>query len=357
MKPLKKFYACTCLISIVLLAFPLANAIDSTSESTTKEALAYLEKVIQLDLSKYNITLVSHSYDNIGPPLLPELVVHEIVNYKLESEGSKISAIFRFKNETFAWCSTYVIEGSPLYIEQQADTDLDRAKGALERFQDTIGVPGFPVMRDLLGTVDKIESTVKISGNTKLEIKQDESTTSFEWSISYGGVDTKALSITVINGNVETIMNHLCLTKVGSTEVKISEEQAVNIAKEYLKTFSWKANDGSEELVEVKDFKVLESPVKAKLSMQPRESFELYPYWYVELFLDKVYPGSVNSIHVGLWADTGAVAYCHEISAGAAYPTETETKNSPIDASIVAAILVALLAVVVASVVIKKRHK
>ncbi len=153
-------------------------------------------------------------------------------------------------------------------------------------------------------------------------------------------------------------MNHLCLTKVGSTEVKISEEQAVNIAKEYLKTFSWKANDGSEELVEVKDFKVLASPVKAKLSMQPRESFELYPYWYVELVLDKVYQGSVNSIHVGLWADTGTVAYCQEISAGAAYPTETETnKNTPpIDIPTVAVISVAILAAAITTIVLKKKH-
>ncbi|MBE3116498.1 hypothetical protein IMZ68_04770 [Candidatus Bathyarchaeota archaeon] len=360
MKIFRKVCVCVCLIVVAFLAFPFAQAAESTAESTVpQQALSFLEEVVQLDVSKYNVTLASNSFDYIGPPILPELVVHENVKYELAAQGSKVNAIFIFKNGTIAWCSIYTIEGTPIYKEHQPTNDLDRAKNVLERYQNTIGIPGFTSMRDLLNTVDKLESTVKTSGSMKLEITQESDTTRFEWFHGYGGVDTEALSIRIQNGNVRYITNYLCLTKVGGTEVKISEEQAVNIAREYAKSFSWKANTGSEELVEVKDFKILESPVKTKLSMQPRESFELYPYWYVELCLDKVYPGSVSSIHVGLWADTGAVNYCHEISAGAAYPPdEPQTKNTiPIGIPIVAIISVAILAIAIATIIIKKRRK
>jgi hypothetical protein len=40
----------------------------------------------------------------------------------------------------------------------------------------------------------------------------------------------------------------------------------------------------------------------------------LVPYWYVTLYLDKEYPGGVNSISVGVWADTGEVANIQHLS-------------------------------------------
>jgi hypothetical protein len=359
MTSLKKVYTLICLLSVFFSFFPLAtNAVTANFESTTDEALALLEEVLLIDLSKYDVTLRSHSFDNIAPPLMPKLVVEENVKYELTSEGSNVSAIFIFKNGTMAWCRISTIDGLSIHKDQQQLTnDLDTAKGVLERYQNTLGLSGFYAMRDILNTVDTLESTLKTYGNLKLEVTKQSDATSFDWFYMYAGVDTEAFSIQIQNGDVRYITNYLCLSTVGSADVKIFEDQAINLAKEYLVSFSWNATDGSGNQVEVKDFNVLDSPVNAELSMQPRESMELYPYWYIELCLDKVYPGSVSSIHVGLWADTSTIVYCQPISAGVAYPAETETNNDLIDTSLVAVIPVVLIAVIVVAFFVKKRCK
>ena len=62
--------------------------------------------------------------------------------------------------------------------------------------------------------------------------------------------------------------------------------------------------------------RILEEPVSAHLWPHIREEpLELIPYWYVVLQLDNVYPGNVNSIGVGIWADTGEVSGYKTISA------------------------------------------
>jgi hypothetical protein len=40
----------------------------------------------------------------------------------------------------------------------------------------------------------------------------------------------------------------------------------------------------------------------------------LIPYWYVTLYLDRIYAGGVNSIAVGIYADTGEVASIQALS-------------------------------------------
>ncbi|MCJ7714623.1 hypothetical protein MUO66_09245, partial [Candidatus Bathyarchaeota archaeon] len=58
----------------------------------------------------------------------------------------------------------------------------------------------------------------------------------------------------------------------------------------------------------VGNFTVLDTPVVAVFHPHPREDFlNLIPYWYVTLYLDKVYPGEISSIAVGLWGDTGEI--------------------------------------------------
>jgi hypothetical protein len=82
---------------------------------------------------------------------------------------------------------------------------------------------------------------------------------------------------------------------------------------------SWTVGLDSSNSTEIKDFKVLNSPVQAQLGMNIRGDYA-YPYWRVDLYLDKVYPGEVSSIAVGIWADTGDVIYCQELSYGAGAP-------------------------------------
>jgi hypothetical protein len=58
----------------------------------------------------------------------------------------------------------------------------------------------------------------------------------------------------------------------------------------------------------VSGFSVLEEPVSAVFHPTLREEgLALVPYWEVTLYLDKAYPGGVNRLVVGIWADNGEV--------------------------------------------------
>jgi len=101
------------------------------------------------------------------------------------------------------------------------------------------------------------------------------------------------------------------LYDVGETQVTISEEQAIQIARNATQDFEWNA-DGEQ----VTDFKLLPEPVSAVFFPHPKtdESLTLFPYWFITLYLDTEYPGGVNSITVGVWADNGEVANIQALS-------------------------------------------
>jgi hypothetical protein len=60
---------------------------------------------------------------------------------------------------------------------------------------------------------------------------------------------------------------------------------------------------------------VLDEPVSVEFAPHPRpDSTGLVPYWYVVMRLDKVYVGNINTITVGIYADTGQVAHIQLLS-------------------------------------------
>jgi hypothetical protein len=54
--------------------------------------------------------------------------------------------------------------------------------------------------------------------------------------------------------------------------------------------------------------------VEAEFWPHPREALELIPYWYVVVHLDKVYPGDIDRIGIGIWGDTGEISSYQTIS-------------------------------------------
>jgi hypothetical protein len=112
------------------------------------------------------------------------------------------------------------------------------------------------------------------------------------------------LSLVFEDGVLKELTDGWFLFEIGSTEVNISSEEAIEIARNAVEDFTWEA-DG----VVVSDFNVLEEPVSVVFHPTQREEYlVLIPHWIVIVYLDKVYPGGFNRITVGLWADNGKVA-------------------------------------------------
>ena len=276
--------------------------------TSTDKAVTVLRDVIRLDMTRYKATLTSNTIErrsDLGG------VVEEILKYSLTSNESKIDVVLRFRNKNLSRYQLFVDEGSPVYAQPQTNI-LDVTKNLLERYSAYSGASYLEEMSNLWASVNETKNTEITWGNTKLKISVSGDNTEVQWSYTENGVDfsPKSLSLVFENRVLKELTDGWFLFKIGSTQVNISSEEAIEIARNYVKNFTWKA-DG----VEVSDFNVLEEPVSALFHPTARgDPLALVPYWYVTLYLDKVYSGGVNQIAVGVWADNGVVAQIRTMS-------------------------------------------
>ncbi|MBM4400674.1 MAG: hypothetical protein FJ045_01860 [Crenarchaeota archaeon] len=206
-----------------------------------------------------------------------------------------------------------MFEGSPIYAQPQPYIILDAAKNLLQRFRYYEGASYLEEMSSILASVNETGNIEITEGNTKLKVSISGDKAEVLWLYTENGVDfsPKSLSLVFENQVLKELTDGWFLFTIGSTEVKIaSEEEAIEIARNSGEDFTWTA-DG----VVVSDFNVLEEPVSAVFHPTLREQgLALVPYWEVTLYLDKVYPGGVNRIAVGVWADTGEVRRIRALS-------------------------------------------
>jgi len=271
--------------------------------ASTDEAITFLQDVIQLDTEKYHATLLSDTVEHrsdLGG------IVEEVLRYSLTTSESQIDVVLRFRNQKLSRFQLSLFEGSPIYAQPQPYTILDTAKGLVERFSSFEDASYVEDMSSMLASVEEIGNTEKVEGNIKLKVSVAGDRTEFLWMYTENGVDfsPKSLSLVFERGALRELSNGWFLFTIGTTEVSVaSEEEAITIARNALEGFTWTA-----EGVVVSDFNVLEEPVSAIFHPTLREAgVALIPYWEVTLYLDKVYPGGVNRIEVGVWADTGEV--------------------------------------------------
>jgi hypothetical protein len=277
----------------------------------TDDAIHFLQDVVQINVTAYQVTLTGN--DVVPRPDLGG-VIEERPEYSLVSSESQISVAFRFRNDKLSKCLLSFIEGTPIYSQPPPSTVWEAAKNLLQRLKTYAGAPYMEEMRNMLDLVnDGIENTEVVSGNMKLKIAVIGTTAEVQWLYTENGIDfqSKGLSFVFENRVLTELTDGWFLFTIGSTTVSTSRDEAIEIARNYVNTYSWTA-DGEV----VSDFNVLDEPVSCVLLPHVRDenSLALIPYWYVTLYLDKEYPDKVDRISVGLWADTGKVAHVRTLS-------------------------------------------
>ncbi len=329
----KTIFAALMLAAVLMLPLLQVPSIFAVDLNGKEKTLAFLSDVALLDLTKYNITL--RDYDVSYPPEYGG-IAKEWVRYILETSDSKLDANIIFLNGTYGWSLLFWDKGSPIYIQPQPVSVIDSAKGVIERYQAYSGYSGFQEMRAMLDTINTVENTTVISqdqqipakvlvvGNLKLEVIFGN-TVSFLWTYTFTDFEMNALSIDFRKDALYGIDDRWrTVFTVGSTEATVTEEEAISIAMNRAQNFSYVANGTT-----VSGFTVRFA--NATLSMNARDPLTLYPFWRVDLWLDKYYPGGVSSIAVGIWADTGEVSYIQELSYGGGSPPSSPTPSSTPD--------------------------
>ena len=279
---------------------------------STENVVSFLQDVVQLDTSQYYAELERNTIEYrevLGG------ISEWLMTYRLTSDNSELVIDFRFRNNTLSRYNMDVIEGAPIYTQPQPTDVLEQAENILVRYQAYSGASYLDPMRNILHTVEPV-NTEKIVNNIKFVMATEGNDAEISWTYTAEGIDfqSKGVTISIDNGVLETLTDGWYLFQIGSTEVNISLDEAMEIAENRLKTFSWSTVENG-QIVEVKDFLVLDQPRTVQLLPHSRDKpLELIPYYYITFYLNKVYPGNINGIGVGIWADTGEVRDCQTLT-------------------------------------------
>ena len=282
-----------------------------TFSASTDKAIIFLRDVIQLDLTKYDATVLSNTVDH--PSELGGGVVEQILRYSLVSSESKLEVVLRFRNNILSNYQMFLLDGLPIYAEPQPFFVMDSAKWLLYKLNSYEDAPYLSEMNSTLFQFSKADSIEMTQGNLKFNVSISGSNAEMEWFYTENGVDfaQKGLKLVFENQALKELNDGYFLFKIGNTQVKVGSDEAIQIARDAMKGFTWKGNNGQA----VSGYKVLQEPVSAVFQPAPREDpLTLIPCWYVTLYLDNVYPTNVNRIAVSIWADTGIVQQIKPIS-------------------------------------------
>ena len=275
----------------------------------TDSSISFLVNVAQIDITKYQATLLSNTAE-----YRTDLngVVEEILKYSLVSSESTTDVVFRFRDKKLSRYQLNLFEGPPIFAQPQSSNMLDAVKNLLDRYKTYTNAPYLEEMDSILSSINEIKDLEVIEGNVKLRISIYGNDFEILWLYTEDDVDFSAKSLRFVFENrvLVELTDGWFLFTVGSTQVDISQTEAISIAKDFVQDFSWEF-DGTV----VSNFVVVDDPIAVEFAPHPREEpLALIPFWYITLYLDKVYPGEVSRIAVGLWGDTGEVVYVKALS-------------------------------------------
>ena len=272
----------------------------------TEKVMTFLKDVIQLDTTKYYATL---DRNTIRYSAALGGITEETLTYRLTSDESELVVDFRFRNQTLSRYRLDVIEGSPIYSQAQPDNLIEITNNILQRYQNYTNSKYLEPLKNILMTTNEITNIEKTVDDIKFTISTQGNDAEIQWMYTTAGIDypSKGVDLIFDNNILRTLTDGWYLFNVGSTEINVSKDEAIDIALKYLEGYSWNTTQDG-DWVEVTDFVILDEPIVVRLLPHSREEpLSMIPFWYVTFYLDKIYPGNVNRIGVGVWADTGIV--------------------------------------------------
>ena len=270
---------------------------------STDKAINFLRDVAELDLAKYDATLLSNT---IGPSDL-DGVTEQTISYRLIGVESRMEVLLRFRNNVLSMYKVSLLDGSPIYSDPQPFGVLGSAKWLLEKLKLYEDASYLNNMSSILARFgDEANEIEMTEGNLKFNVSVSGVDTEVNWYYTDNRVDftQKGLKLIFENQVLKEFEDGYYLFKIGNTNVNVNVNDAIQTARNAVKDFTWTGDNGQT----VFGYKVLEEPVSAVFYPLPRDDpLTLVPCWVVTLYLDDVYPTNVNRLSVGVWADTGAV--------------------------------------------------
>ncbi|HSV49138.1 MAG TPA: hypothetical protein VLH35_02395 [Candidatus Acidoferrales bacterium] len=336
----------------------------SQTAAAQEKAMKIIRDVMSVDLSKYKVELKINSIMD-GSPLAKDNrkitnLMYALTPIESKDENNVIEAYFAIEKDAVTNYFITPVTSQVITTTQYANQQ-EAVKGFLEKYQTYTTIDS----GNLIATLDNADlskNSTTDKENMKLVVSNSlfgtTEQTTLRWTQTVNGADYTALEIGVnTKGAIISVYDTRALYTIGDTSINISKEQAIDIALENLKDYSYDMFG-----VVVSDFKVSRDNIVATLLTSPVD-YELRPYWDLRMMLDEVYPGGVQGITVFIWANTGEVISYSNMAFGGDYTgntnyieAEATSPNYTLTAVIVA-VIVAVIAVVTIGLVTKRKHK
>jgi hypothetical protein len=314
LKHVKKHF----LLSIVIFSLLLISCIYSSlvvpvcaqEQTSVERGLIFLTDVAGFDLTKYETIPKEYPQDSYFG-----VVLKENVGYNLESNTSKLKLFCTFTNKKLQILHVLEKDGSPKMTTSVTNV-VDSAKDFLRNYQRYSGNPFYGELETMLEKINADKNITTTSGNINFEVNISGDYTTFKWSYTFDGIDdaSKCVALGYENGFLKYFVDKWDLYKVGSTDINLSEKEAIDIAMEHAKKFSWDVVMGNDTF-KINNFNITDAVIRKLIfsnslnvdKTRGDDRLMLYPMWRIGIGLDKIYPGNVYGIYVDIWADTKEV--------------------------------------------------
>jgi hypothetical protein len=280
------------------------QAISSANDQAL--ALSFLKNVIQLDLSKYTLTFAYDTPSNSNG-FSTDYLGCGLIHWGLGETTANAS--FTISNNSITSFSLEPTGGS-LFFTSPISNSFDSAKRIMQNYQTWTNDSDVNKMINLLNSAGSEKNVTEQSDNIDLGILKTSEQTSFAWSYTYNGTNYSSLELVFqdfIGRPFISFADNRGIYKIGNTNVNISQQQAIQIAQDFVRNLSYPINYGNGTIITVGHLSINETNSVANLSTTSWGTLTLYPYWNVQIALNQNYPGETYAVTLGIWANNGTV--------------------------------------------------
>ncbi len=300
---------------------PFVSVLDSPNSLQLEhraQVSSSMSNLFGLDMSKYNVTLTKHNLETNGPN--KGRTGAENLKYNLSTSGGNFITISAdISGDSVYYLLSYFGNDSIHYSQALPQSLSDKASAILNRYQTLkSGASYIEPMLEVANhnSLDQLVTTAKsnkngtasiVENNLKMEITSNDYHTAVYFKPSFEGFDyPNVLSMRFDNrlNVIDGFSDRWTTYKIGDTHVKISMDEAVDLA--------WKAanNISTVTIFGVGDVYIhlIKDPL-VSISGAVRDNMTAYPLYWIRIPTDKVYY-TIDQVQVGVWADTGEIAYC-----------------------------------------------
>lgn len=332
------------LIVFVIVIFALTGntyvccAREELGNDIEKVSLRFLEEVVDIRLNAYNLT----EYRCVtAAPLIQGYLrpghVETWVDITLSRESDELQVELRFMDGEFYYFR--LNEGTPITNTEKTTNLLNYARTVLERYRLQFNAMHCAQLAPMLDQITNLDHEQTIERDEAvLEIHVTDKDTSFRWTPKIDGIKMqKDMSIRIDrNGFLRKLWDWCGILSIGSTEINVSREEAINIAfgvaQKHADEIGAKIGGYETQLMLYNDAETGRG-----------DCFTLYPRWLVTVNYDKAY-GGYDGYYACIWADTGEVYREH---AQGFIGSQTTNPPNPWTIILLASALIAVPAVLV----------